>query len=304
MEWANALTSYKKRPKQVLKNILGQMQELKQTGELIIMCSQNTKIKAVERLVQNIKKGGDVRIISSQFKNQYILKNEGMRYALGEIIIFIDSDLIIEPGCIKTLLLSFKRKKVEIVSGAVHSDTSNIYDKAMALTWLFPLRSPDGEMYPDNKYNPSIVAAKRQIWEKYPFPKDRVLGCGSLVELADPMIQDGITIWHQPLVRVSHPTPSSFKRFLLRAMADGLDNTLSWRRYHNVFISFIYLCAWFSIYGIIRNIRIIKYHKKVQMSYPLIPLAWIINTTYYGIAWIGGLLGLFNKRIAMRICTK
>src|SRR5687767_6433883 len=59
----------------------------------------------------------DVRLVELPGRRYYELKNEAARQATGDIIVFLDSDIVIEPGWLAQLLAPLNDPDVQVSAG-------------------------------------------------------------------------------------------------------------------------------------------------------------------------------------------
>jgi cellulose synthase/poly-beta-1,6-N-acetylglucosamine synthase-like glycosyltransferase len=79
-----------------------------------------------------------LRIIPASGLHYYDLKNFGAKHSKGELIIFLDSDVIPENGWLIGLLESFQRPDVLVVGGNTYMTEGSLYEKSLALLYFFP----------------------------------------------------------------------------------------------------------------------------------------------------------------------
>ena len=75
-------------------------------------------------------------------RRYYALKDAAARRALGKLLVFCDSDVIIADGWLPNILSPFQRRGVEVVCGDTFIEPLDWYHRAMALFWFFPLSYP------------------------------------------------------------------------------------------------------------------------------------------------------------------
>jgi hypothetical protein len=75
------------------------------------------------------------RLIPVDGGEYYELKNAGARKAIGDVIVFLDSDVIPEPGWLARLIEPFADEDVGVVAGNSYLDPQGFYGKTFALAW-------------------------------------------------------------------------------------------------------------------------------------------------------------------------
>lgn len=168
----------------------------------------------------------DLLFVPAETGDYYRQKNEGAATASGDLLLFVDSDVIPSPNWLQSMIDSFEDPAVSVVGGAVEVETSGLYSKAMALGWFFTPAQGDA-LSPAPSFFANNVAFRRDAFE--PFP-DTGQYRGQCLGLAAELKRLGRGIHVQPGARVGHPVPEGLSAFLLRALWDGHDSTLSVRR--------------------------------------------------------------------------
>lgn len=180
--------------------------------------------EAVEELGDGWK--GDLRFLTASSGDYYEQKNEGAALASGELLIFLDSDIVPEPGWLQAILDSFANPGVAVAGGTVEVEISGLYSKAMALGWFFAPPQNAG-LSRSSKFLANNVAFRRSAFR--PFPRTGQYR-GQCLALAADLERAGHSIYANSAARVSHPPPEGAKAFLLRALWDGHDAAAGLRR--------------------------------------------------------------------------
>lgn len=163
--------------------------------------------------------GGDLRFLSASSGDYYEQKNEGAALAGGDILIFLDSDVVPKPGWLQAILDSFSDPDVAVAGGAVDVEISGLYSKAMALGWFFA-QTENAKLARSTTFLANNVAFRRSAFR--PFPRTGQYR-GQCLALAAELERAGRSIYLNPAARVSHPPPAGARAFLLRALWDGHD---------------------------------------------------------------------------------
>ena len=149
-------------------------------------------------------------------------KNYGFSLAKREVVVFLDSDVIPEPGWLEGLLIALRDPAVHVISGNTYIEPDSWYARAFALFWFFPLRQEDAPMARVKGFFANNVAFRREVFASHQFPRLNTFR-GHCVELARTLEANGYGIFREPRSRVSHPPPNGFSHFVARAMCQGRD---------------------------------------------------------------------------------
>lgn len=227
----------------------------------------------------------ELRFLAGSGRGYYEQKNFGAQAARGRFVIFLDSDVIPEPGWLSRLLGSFDDPQVEVVCGNCFLDTGDLVSKAMALTWFFPLRDDREVLVRQNWFFANNVAFRREVAIAYPFAP---LAGSSRVAcrlLARRLTASGRGLFVNTAARVSHPAPNGLRHLLLRGLVQGRDNVLFDRESGRggaiesarraVGMQFR---AWK---------RVLRHRRRVNLSVFAVPAALAIASIYYACCAVG-----------------
>jgi hypothetical protein len=229
IEWDNARVSELARAREMYRVLLGQVGRL--TGARVIeLLFLYDALKVNPAVIENVTAtpgvarppGVALQVVGTPGLGYCELKNEGAKRASGDIVVFLDSDVIPEPDWLDEILRSFRDPGVQLVAGTSYIEPVSVYSRAFALTWFFPLRTPDGPLGTTPYFFANNVAGRREFLARYPFPdQPRFRGQGAT--LADTLADEGIPIYSNPNARVSHPPPNGVSHFVRRALCEGHD---------------------------------------------------------------------------------
>ena len=158
----------------------------------------------------------------------YQKKNFGFSRSRGEIVLFVDSDLAPEPGWLAAMLRPFVDPAKSVVVGRTHFDVQTIYQRAVALFWIFEARVDDDLVRPTRRLVSNNIAFRRPLFAALPFP-ERPTYRGQCSELGATINRLGIVMVEATAARASHPAPSGLRAFTARALRAGRD-ALAYRR--------------------------------------------------------------------------
>src|ERR1700722_1853997 len=238
IEWENVLLAEMDRCRRMLRELRRQILELNsQVGasvefEIIVVFNQEVVQSAVvTNELEEIFRADDPNIVwlptPATGLNYYDLKNFGALRTDGDIILFLDSDVIPEAGWLKNLLGSFDNSAVDVVGGNTFLDLSGFLGRAMALMWFFPLRSTESALEETPFFFANNVAFRKSTAARFPFPKmPEGTTRGSCAQLARNIRREGIKIHRHLGAQVSHPPPNGWHHFFIRGVAEGRDELL------------------------------------------------------------------------------
>lgn len=228
VEWENARQAGAKRAIRMLRELFSQVGDLAgQLGkppELIILYERG--VVAPDTVEAALRQAGasearlDVRLHATEGSSYYDQKNVGAELALRDYVLFLDSDVVPEPGWLRALLGSL-RNGIEVVAGSTYVDTTSFFGRAFALFWFFPVRSPSLGLKQVGFFYANNVLFRRQLFLAHKFP-DMPLYRGQCAALGARLLRRGVGLYLQTNARVSHPPPSP-RYFAHRALCEGHD---------------------------------------------------------------------------------
>ncbi len=237
IEWENVRLSEMDRCRRMLREVRRQILELNAAAqpavdfEIIVALNEYIPAALVRNELAQVFQAGDAhiewRLAAAAGLNYYELKNFGARSAEGKIIVFLDSDVIPDPGWLVTLLQSFVHPEVNVVAGHTYLDQSDFLGRAMALSWFFPLRATEAVLKESPVFHANNFAIRRCLLGKFEFPRMAAGATrGACVQLAVVWRNSGMKIHQHTGAQVSHPPPNGGRHFLIRGLAQGRDDLL------------------------------------------------------------------------------
>jgi glycosyltransferase involved in cell wall biosynthesis len=298
VEWENALLSEAERSRAMLSELRRQTTELACEGggpnfELLLVFDETefdpTALGSL--LTECVGEPGcdiDWRLLPAPEQGYFENKNHGARHASGDIIVFLDSDVIPEKGWLRHILATLDKPGAHISTGNAYIEPTTLVGKAFALNWFFPLRNEDGPTREVRNFLANNLAMERDFCLDHPFPKLPGSTRGSCVLLAQQLAQENIPIHLNPSARVSHPPPNGFGHISKRALAHGRDRVLLARRLgHRMMASWpaSFLRLGYQLARSAWNCCT-RFHR-VGLNPLLVPAAIGISAYYYLLYWAG-----------------
>src|SRR5947209_4592367 len=115
-----------------------------------------------ESLLPDLSWPGRFEIVAAPAGHAYYQKkNFGFSRASGAIVLFLDSALAPEPGWLAAMIAPFAHPARLVVTGRTHFETRTLYDRAMALFWIFETRCPDATVRPARRLVSNNIAFRR-----------------------------------------------------------------------------------------------------------------------------------------------
>lgn len=168
----------------------------------------------------------DLRIIDGIGLTYYQMKQCGADLASGDILVFLDSDVIPQPGWLPALLGALFTDGVQIVCGNTYIEPSGLLGKAFALGWFFPLRSDRDDLECGARCYSNNIAFAHDTFRRYPFQPIPGSTRSGMTGLLRRLETDGASVYKCHAAQVSHPAPNGWVHLARRSLAQGRDNYL------------------------------------------------------------------------------
>ena len=214
----------------------------------------------------------------------YQMKQRGADHASGDILIFLDSDVIPEHGWLDALLDSLLTDGIQVVCGNTYIEPTGLLGKAFALGWIFPLRSTSGGLEVGARCYANNFAVRRELFLRYPFEIIPGTNRSVMNRLQCKLELAGIHIHKCHAAQVSHPAPNGLHHVIRRAMAQGRDIYLqSNHGYGSIVDSRHLVGALQQIWGRYTDAvsRVLQQYERVELSPLMIPVILMGITLYY-----------------------
>lgn len=304
IEWDNPRLSETDRARLMLRELRHQLIELclppeRQPEILFLYDPEEVDRGVIEQVIRQVEEEGlknsateptdfwsaKIRIETTPGLLYYEQKNYGVSRTEGELVVFLDSDVIPEANWLKNLLKVFADENIQVVGGNSYLTLDNLYSKAWALFWFFPLRENNQEFKVSKQFFANNLAFRRAVAEKFPFPNLPIFR-GQCVVLAMELAKAGIPIYMQNASRVEHPAPNGLNHFINRAFCDGHDDRFMYQSYlnHSSWESTPLGSFYRFALKLARSIRnIIFYHRETKIHPLEIPAAIGLATIFHSL---------------------
>ena len=294
VEWANTDRAGVERAKAMLLEVERQIGELAGASpslplpvEILVVQSDGTTTAppAVEAPLF------ERRVLTAPPTGYYGLKNHGFAQSRGEVVVFIDSDVIPEPGWLKAILAPLADRSVHVVGGQAYIAPGGVYHKAFALFWFFPLRLERDSHAAPMAFFANNVAFRRDVFAKFPFDVDHRSSRGACLALAATLGDAGIAIHRTTDARVAHPPPKGLQHFVARGLAQGRDRLLRARQSGAAREARLLASFERAIRHVGRSLtRIATKRREVNLSLVEAPVAAGVAVSYYSLYLAGEML--------------
>jgi hypothetical protein len=201
-------------------------------AEVIFVYAGGDPVEEVIRA--EVERGGrqwpaEIHFLESPTDEYYQQKNFGGRRAAGEVILFLDSDVIPRHGWLESLLSTLVLHGSDVACGATSVDVEGLYSKAMALGWIFRLPPQNAGIARVRRFHANNVAMRAEVFARTPFPVSLQYRA-QIDSLFDDLSATGCTILLNEAAVVDHPPPIGYRGFILRALWHGYDARSSLRQ--------------------------------------------------------------------------
>lgn len=242
IEWENVMLSEADRALLMLQRLREQMALSHRRFEVILVFNdQEIDRASVEEAlnkseqshrtlgVNEAKQASTWRIEPVSGCHYYEIKNAGAKMSAGDIIVFLDSDVIPDDGWLEGLIEPMlDDPNIQVMAGNTYLTPQGLVGKAFALGWFFPLKNTHTtKINKQHHFFANNVAFRRACFEQFDFPKmPPGMTRGACVKLAKILTEHGVIIYTNPLAQTSHPSPNGAAHIWTRALASGRDRFL------------------------------------------------------------------------------
>lgn len=310
IEWDNARLSELGRARQMLKalqeQVVAHRPRPQKPPQIVILYDKNRVDPAIIRqaldeTVDSNSWDADIKIVPTDGLGYYELKNYGVQQADREITLFIDSDVIPEPGWFDALMSAMEQPQIEVVGGNTYVKPDHFLAKAFGIFWFYGLRSKGTALYGHAFIYANNVAFKTRLLRNYPFP-DLESFRGQCRVLSDHLRMNGITVYRHDGARVMHPTTNGIGHFFCRAICEGHDVVTIGRTLR---LGRLYASPLGALIRLGRDVksmagRAVHDRKEVGLSVPGAVAAALVGATYIGVKFFGEVVTFFSPGLVRK----
>ncbi|NNJ79397.1 MAG: glycosyltransferase [Xanthomonadales bacterium] len=247
IEWSNALLTETDRPARMMEALVKQASDLASEWDhgtvrrlfpiQTLVCFDGDQVDSdtISRMAPLARPGthGPLGVEHCEFPGAeyYDLKNLGARRAAGDLLLFVDSDVVPEPGWLNYLWTMFRDGAYRVAGGVSFIAPDNLYAKATALNWVFELPPDWTDIRATPHFWANNVAFRRDVFAAHPYQPMKGASRGACRQLAGELLTRGVPLHINGAARVTHPAPAGLGGFFERAMAQGRDRVLWHQRF-------------------------------------------------------------------------
>jgi hypothetical protein len=273
---------------------------LDRRAELLVVSGDGSAV-AVEKTVRaRVPQSLDLQFLTAEGLEYYPLKNYAARRAHGDLLLFMDSDVLPDEGWLAHLIGSFAQPEVDVVCAQTYVAACDLYTRAFALGWTYPLKDESGDFrIQPGKFYANTIAFRTEVFRQTEFPPVGRKTRGATAQLRKDFDRLGINIWENLKAAVDHPPPANLQHLVVRAIAHGRDH-------------YMYRSERRDVHGLKRSLglaatrfgrataRTWRDGQRLGLRPWEMPAALAITATYYGFFALGGLLTHVSPEIMGR----
>ncbi|MEY4373152.1 MAG: hypothetical protein RL219_1921 [Actinomycetota bacterium] len=162
-----------------------------------------------------------VRVVPTESRRYYAVKNQLADRAAGDILVFTDADVIAQSGWLDALLAPLRDEHVSVTCGhTVVGPPVGTYARAMSACWIFD-PTPQPGVSPRSTFHANSVAFRRSTFLERHFPERPDEYRGACARLAAELQRDGITVWLAGDAVTMHPPLAGMRDFVSSGLLSG-----------------------------------------------------------------------------------
>jgi glycosyltransferase involved in cell wall biosynthesis len=169
------------------------------------------------------------RVVPIPDSSYYVLKNRAALLSRGELIVFVDCDVLPQPAWLDNILLPFSDPMIGVSQGATYVEPHNLATLGLALAWVFPIKLGDGTLSESNNVFANNIAFRRSVFLEDPYPELSTWR-GQCIAQREVLKNHGVGINWSENARTIHPFPAGFLAVVTRAFLNGHDHVIRYER--------------------------------------------------------------------------
>ena len=303
IEWKNQDYAVNKRAAFMIKKLVSQWTPIARAGKLgassvmkrcellFVTDSKMAKAHLSDILSEQLNDNNnlfDVHLLNDHNLTYYQMKHQGAMAATGNMLIFLDSDVIPEEGWLDALLNAALEPDVKIVCGNTYIESNGLIGKTFAAFWFFPLRSERSDLEQNVQCYANNLACSNEFYRLHPFTDIPGTNRGVLSVMKRQLEEQGIYMHRCHSAQVAHPAPNGIVHFMVRAIGRGRNLYFSKKttdiESSGTFSDSVKL-QWSKYLKGLRRLK--NNHAKVGLRTIQLPLAFLIVSLYYGLSTLG-----------------
>jgi len=290
VEWANpSAYRLRNRQRELLASVARQMLENDATGEIIIVYNvESGEGSVVEHFVAELFTTIPAVLVPSRELTYYQMKNAGIDRARGRLVLLVDSDIVLPPRYLESVLRAFDDPAVNVLATAVTTQSKTIREKIWSFVSPFPAPSAEtGRVAATGFFANSVSFRSGSV--SFRFDETDTRARMQCVALGRQLTENGITIWRDHSLRVLHPAPDSIRGMLRHARRTG-DDVYKTHQLHSGKRAAFLRSLWYLIYRAGHcQWRVLREWRVIGLAPPLVPVA-AVAVAFYSMAEIGALM--------------
>lgn len=324
MEWENAALTKASRVASLLRRIRLQIHELRQAAgrssedtssgafldcirfpiEIVIAFNQSLDADRLKERISEITGEGDqefrLTFCPTPEHKYWELKNAGANASQGDIVIFLDSDVIPQAHWFATLLDSFADPEISIIGSNCFVEHRTLYQKSYAAIKFGEPSSAYGIAASYDLIHGNSIAFRRWAFDRYNFPPTGYTYKLPFKYFIHTLKRDRFPVYVNLGAQVEHPAPLP-KNFLKRGFFHGRDEMLLRQDRQQESLGDRTESANSNTYwgtreyrlAIARMTRVVRLREKWKIALWELPLVYGIAAAYYSAVLAGYLVTKF-----------
>lgn len=230
IEWENMELAGDVRAAAAMMELADQIADLRNEARVQVLVVYGGEAQSLEAIPPRLRQVADLELVSVPGCSYYELKNEGAMRASGDVLVFLDSDVIVEDHWLARILDAISSSGVDLVGGSIAVEPSSLVGKAVALCWYFDpphVRPPSDTLVPARTFFAGGFAVRREVFMRFRFPPMNAgVRRGACRALAAQLVAEGVGLYRAPSARGWHPAPEWPVPWFRRAAGLGRDHLL------------------------------------------------------------------------------